>query len=141
MSSTPGLGRDVDAYCSSCKMVLAHTVTAKVGDTIKRVLCNTCKKEHAFHGDGSTTKRSATGGRTSKGSARPKTRALTTHFDTLLAGRSVEDAVRYTPKVQLTVSDLVQHPRFGLGVVSEIKAGGKAEVVFPEQVKVLIFGR
>ena len=36
------------AYCSSCKMDLAHTVSAMKGDRAVRVVCNTCKKDHAY---------------------------------------------------------------------------------------------
>ena len=138
MSATPELGHDIDAYCISCKMVLAHTVIAKVGDVVKRVKCNTCKKEHVYRSSASKSSKKSTGtGKTGK----PKTKAIASQFNTLLGGRSVEDAQPYSPKMQLELSDLIQHPSFGLGVVSQVKGAGKAEVVFPEQVKVLIFGR
>lgn len=138
MSSTPELGHDIDAYCISCKMVLAHTVIAKVGDTVKRVKCNTCNKEHVYRTSATKSRAKSS---TAKKAAKPKTKAITTQFNTLLDGRSVEDAMPYSPKMQLQLSDVINHPNFGLGVVSQVKSSGKAEVVFPEQIKVLIFGR
>ena len=139
MSATPELGHDIDAYCISCKMVLAHTVIAMVEDVVKRVKCNTCKKEHVYRSSASkSSKKSSTAG---KKTSKPRTKAITTQFNTLLGGRSVEDALPYSPKMQLQLSDLINHSSFGLGVVSQVKSSGKVEVVFPEQIKVLIFGR
>ncbi len=142
MSSTPDVGQDIDAYCSSCKLVLAHTIIAKVGDLPKRVKCNTCNKEHVYRSAAkkSATKRSSTT-KSSAAKKKPSTRAISSHFDTLLDGRSVEEALAYSPKMQLQLSDLINHPSFGLGVVSQVKSSGKVEVVFPEVVKVLIYGR
>lgn len=139
MSTTPELGHDIDAYCISCKMMLAHTVIAKVGDVVKRVKCNTCNKEHVYRSSASkSTRKKST---TAKKASKPRARAIATQFNNLLDGRSVEDALVYSPKMELVLSDLIAHPNFGLGVVSQIKGSGKAEVVFPEQIKVLIFGR
>ena len=41
------IAKDTLAYCTSCKKELTHTVVAMKGDKIVKVLCNTCKKEHA----------------------------------------------------------------------------------------------
>ena len=35
-------GGEVDCFCTRCKMVLAHTILAMVGDRPARVKCNTC---------------------------------------------------------------------------------------------------
>ncbi len=140
MTMTPDLGRDIDTFCTRCKMVLAHTVTAKVDDVIKRVLCNTCKAEHVFRAD-PTTKKATKKPRKAVAKKKVSTRAIASQFNTLLDGRDVEDAVKYSPKMSLELASLVMHPTFGVGVVSVIKPGSKAEVVFPEAVRVFIFGR
>jgi len=45
------VGRDVVCFCGRCKLNLGHTVvTANSKGQPDRVLCNTCKSEHAFRG-------------------------------------------------------------------------------------------
>jgi hypothetical protein len=139
-SKTPELGRDVDTFCSRCQMVLAHTVTAKMGDRIVRVLCNTCKKEHAFHsatGD-AAPRRSREPGEATRA---PRKLGSTSVFARLIGDRDASVAIAYSPKHTFAVSDVVQHPTFGLGVVSDVKSQGKIEVVFRDSVKVLIHGK
>ena len=46
--SSKKLGGNVDAWCGKCKMVLAHTIEAMVGEKPTRVGCNTCKSHHAY---------------------------------------------------------------------------------------------
>src|SRR5688572_25212638 len=41
-------GGNVDSWCGKCKMMLAHTIEAMVGDKPVRVLCNTCKAQHGY---------------------------------------------------------------------------------------------
>ncbi|MBN2359103.1 MAG: hypothetical protein JXR83_06590 [Deltaproteobacteria bacterium] len=139
-SRTPDLGRDVDAFCSRCGLVLAHTVTAKLGDRIVRVMCNTCKREHAYRSSDDTA--APRRGR-DPGEARrqPRTTATTSAFARLLGDRDAATAVAYRPTHTFVLSDLLQHPTFGLGVVSEVKSQGKIEVVFRDAVRVLVHGR
>ena len=44
----PVVGKDVDSWCTRCKLILAHTVEAMVGPKVTRVHCNTCGSQHAF---------------------------------------------------------------------------------------------
>lgn len=45
------VGRDVVSFCGRCKLNLGHTVvTVNSKGQPDRVLCNTCKSEHAFRG-------------------------------------------------------------------------------------------
>jgi hypothetical protein len=49
------VGRDVVCFCGRCKLNLSHTVvTATSNAQPDRVMCNTCKSEHAFRGSKST---------------------------------------------------------------------------------------
>ncbi|MFH1811108.1 MAG: hypothetical protein ABIJ09_20375 [Pseudomonadota bacterium] len=140
MATTPDLGRDVDTWCSRCQLDLAHTVIAKLGSQIKRVRCNTCKNEHAFRAPAGEKVPRARRDR-DDAQPRPRTRAVTSQYQTLLGDRSTADARDYSSKMALAKTDIVRHPSFGVGVVSAVKSGNKAEVVFAAGVKVLIFGR
>src|SRR5262245_2145312 len=47
-TTAEGVGKEILAYCTSCKMDLAHLVVAMKGDQAAKVECKTCKKTHAF---------------------------------------------------------------------------------------------
>ena len=42
------VAKDIMAYCTSCKRNLIHIIVALDGEKIARVLCRSCKKEHAY---------------------------------------------------------------------------------------------
>lgn len=44
----PKAGGEVDAYCTRCKLDLAHRVIAMVGETVKKVECKTCGSHHLY---------------------------------------------------------------------------------------------
>lgn len=142
------VGKDVDAWCSRCGFMLSHTIEAMVGDTIKRVHCNTCHTQHMYRahkpGEGPVAPRAsavASGGEerprrsSGAGMARPS------DFDRYMEGRSTENARSYSPKILFAPGDVVQHPTFGTGIVTGLKDGGKVEMLFREGPKVLIHGR
>ena len=139
---SPSVGKITDAWCTRCNLLLAHTVEAKVGDTIARVACNTCRAKHAYRAGppGTTTSvrkptKDLAAGSSKAGLARAS------HYGTLIQGRDVAAAKVYSTKSAFSVSDLVKHPSFGVGVVVAIKSGGKMEVLFANGPKVLVFGR
>lgn len=50
------VGRDVVCFCGRCKLNLGHTVvTVNSKSQPDRVMCNTCKSEHAFRGSKSVS--------------------------------------------------------------------------------------
>ena len=44
-----GAGKEIDAYCTRCRLDLAHTIIAVVGNQIGRVICNTCNSQHKYY--------------------------------------------------------------------------------------------
>ena len=62
-------------------------------------------------------------------------------FEDLLAGKDLSAAQPYSPKRTYTVNDVVDHPTFGRGFVSAVRDGGKIEVTFRSDVKLLVHGR
>ncbi|MCK5688923.1 hypothetical protein KAI87_06620, partial [Myxococcota bacterium] len=90
-------GSDIDAYCSKCKLVLNHHIIAMNGTKVVRVVCTTCKAEHAYKA--SATKRSPATRKkaTTTKSARAKRVDSPTpsHYDEIMAGRDIASAKRY----------------------------------------------
>lgn len=136
--TTPGLGQDVDAYCTNCKMQLMHTVTAKVEDHVVRAQCNTCKKEHAYRANATAAPARNRKKSVAKRATRPRRQAVPSQYATLLGDRNPAEALPYSPQQPLRATELLDHPQFGVGVVSALKGTTKAEVVFSDSVKVLV---
>jgi hypothetical protein len=130
------VGGEVDALCTKCELTLAHTVHAVVAGKPVKVECNTCHAVHRYRGNGAGAVTSA-----AKGARPARARAEVISFDTLLAGKRVVDAKPYSAKRSYAVDDVVDHPTFGRGFVSAVRDGGKIEVTFRSDVKLLVHAR
>ena len=133
-------GDDIDSWCGSCKLLLAHTIEALVDDTPARVQCNTCKAQHRYRphepGKAPKTKRKRVA------SAGPQTRkARASQYEKLLNGQDMSLAKRYSPTESYILGDVVEHAHFGVGVTTTVKAGNKIEVVFEDRVRTLVHER
>ena len=132
------VGGEVDSFCSKCELVLAHTVIAMVGQKPVKVKCNTCQGEHKYRpAPGSVAPSASVAARKA---ARPvREKKVEISFEELLAERR-KPAVPYSVKRTFAVDDVVDHPTFGRGFVTEVRTG-KVQVTFRGDVKVLIHGR
>ncbi len=135
----PKVGGEVDALCTKCELVLAHTVIAMVGATPVKVECNTCHGVHKYRTLAGAPRRD--GPPKARVPRAPRAEVQAVAFDELLAARRVSEAAPYSPKKTYTPDDVVDHPIFGRGFVSAVRDGGKIEVTFRSDVKVLIHGR
>jgi hypothetical protein len=127
------VGGEVDAYCTSCRMELAHTVLAMVGARIARVRCNTCQKDHAFRksAPGAPSKRPA------KAAPLRQKASASTSIPQQLASADASKARNYSPKESFAEGDILNHATFGLGLVQAVR-GEKIDVAFKAFAKTLI---
>jgi hypothetical protein len=133
------VGGDVDGYCTKCKMILGHTVLAIWAGQIKRVRCNTCKGEHAYHrGEPGTASPKVSRPR-APAAAKPKAPAAegVSSYDELMGGKDRSSARPFSLQEKFAVGDLVKHPTFGLGVVAAARGIDKIDVAFPDSVRTL----
>lgn len=150
------IGSNVDGWCTRCKLVLAHTVEAAVGETIKRVHCNTCHSKHTYrqYEPGTAPKVRTTGAslgakREAKpGSVRAARKKVgfpgvvrASDYDTLMKGRDLLMAARYSFRDRYGAGDVLTHIEFGIGVVTADKGSNKIEVLFQTGPKTLVHGR
>lgn len=140
------VGGEVDAYCTRCKMVLAHTVLAMVGEKIARVRCNTCGGDHSFRGapdaPKASTSRASSAGSSAKAASTKITKAdrQIISFEQQLAEKDVANAPAYNIKETFAVDQVIRHPTFGLGIVSAVR-GDKVDVAFKAETRTLVHGR
>jgi hypothetical protein len=125
------VGGEVDAFCTRCQLLLAHTVIAMVGAVPVKVECNTCRNVHRFRGASTAARGPAT--RTRRGGP-------TVSFDQMLATYTAQPRP-YASSGQFSAGDVLDHAAFGRGFVSGVKDPGKVEVTFRTGVKTLIHGK
>ena len=141
--ATHKVGGEVDSLCTRCKLTLAHTILAMVGPKIVRVRCNTCNGDHAYRGAPGTTDRPTAAARASAAGgtrAAPKPEKVVISFEEQLAGKDIANAPKYSPKDTYKVDQVIQHPTFGLGLVTAVR-GDKADIAFKAETKTLVHGR
>jgi hypothetical protein len=132
------VGGEVDALCTKCQLTLAHTVHAVVAGRPVKVECNTCHIVHRYRGSaGATAGRSAA----ARAGAPAREKPVVVAFEELLARRNGGAAQPYSPKRTFAVDDVLDHPIFGRGFVSALRDGGKIEVTFRSDVKLLVHAR
>jgi hypothetical protein len=134
-------GSEINSRCLKCKAVTNHTVIAMVEGKIAKVLCNVCGGRHNYRPEkpepAEEVKRKGVRA-AGAGAKQAKAEVL---FDELLAGRDPSEAVAYTMTTVFRKGDLLAHPTFGLGVVSERVMPDKIEVQFRQESRLLICGR
>ncbi len=128
------VGGDLDAMCTRCELVLAHTVIAMVQGRPVKVQCNTCRTVHAWRGAASAPRTAGAG----RGAAREKKAVLS--FDEALAAKGTAAARPYAPTTSYQRDEVVSHPTFGLGWGSMVRAD-KVEIVFRSGAKTLVHAR
>jgi hypothetical protein len=140
----PVVGKDVDSWCTRCKLMLAHTVEAMVGTKVTRVHCNTCGSQHAFRptppGKAAGGAKTA-GAKTAGAKAREAKASPEKQYEALLRGKDPAKARAYAPSERFAATELIRHPTFGLGFVLTVKESNKIEVAFADGPKVLAHGR
>jgi len=143
-------GGDCDTWCGRCKMELAHTIVAMVGEWPVQVICNTCGSKHKFKKPKSarvkskatsgTKRRSvAAGAKARSERAREMTPAeAKNRWLDLLAASPHKEHRRYTVKESFSKNDTLMHSKFGVGIVMEEMDGKKVRVLFEDCEKVLV---
>jgi hypothetical protein len=84
MATPPQVGKNVDSWCTRCKLVLAHTIETVLNGKITKVHCNTCRATISRQGTGTRQHQSTRKARMPPGAG----------FQVLLKGRTAADARR-----------------------------------------------
>jgi hypothetical protein len=134
----------VDSWCGRCKLILTHTIETLEAMQPARVHCNSCGSQHAYkpYLPGEAPRQVKARERAAEtGRPPPATKSKPSDFETLMRGRDGSGAPAYSPKLKLTVGDVIRHPTFGVGVTVALKDSTKAEILFGDGPKVLIHNK
>jgi len=128
------VGSDVEAYCPKCKGDTTHVVISKYEDEIRRVQCNVCSDTHSYRKPkGETEEAEEPSAPKKKVKAKPTWEQITQ--------KSKKPPKPYAINEFYKENELLQHPKFGVGFVSENVGDDKIEVTFQVDKRVLIHNR
>lgn len=125
------VGSDILYHCNRCGLKLAHKVLAIVNHQPARIRCNTCKSERNYRLPSLKKERTPVRKRRT-GIASPE-----------LYQKKMKESLMKTSKIyrmdmEVENGDIIQHPKFGKGVVSKLIPPDRMEVLFPSETKVLV---
>jgi hypothetical protein len=132
------VGAEIDAYCSRCKTDTPHTVLTKYEDEIRSVQCVTCNSTHAYRpprGESEEDLPEPTLGRRGQG-----TRQKPSWVDAM-SQLNLQGARLYTPADTYSEGDVLDHPVFGYGCVTEVVSDTKMEALFKDGQRILVHNR
>lgn len=123
------VGGEIEAYCPSprCKADTTHTIISMYEDEVRRVQCVVCGEVHAYRkprGDGVEEGSEA---------AAKKSTAKRVTWDDAMSRASEGDLTNcrpYSIRDSYEEGDVVHHPVFDIGFVTELLPDNKVEVIF-----------
>lgn len=135
-----GVGKEVLSYCNKDKGTLAHIIVNMKNDhTIGKVECKTCHGVHAYK-DPSKVKGSKATKKTTKGKGRaPKQSNSDMWLEAVNNSKAKSRA--YSIKDKFEADDIIDHPKFGPGVVTKLIDDNKVEVIFRHEIKTLLHNK
>jgi len=128
-------GTDVEAYCTKCKMVLAHVVVTMQGAKPRRVKCHTCGGEHNYRAEKPVAKTAATKEKTAK---KPSTRKTRQSWEEIMNEAASKPHKKYAMSGSFEEGDWIEHVKFGLGCVLVFVPPNKITVRFADSTKLLV---
>ena len=138
------VGRDIDAVCSKCKMLLNHVVVSEVNGYVSKVQCRTCGSLHKFRGGEKKpappkkerTTRLVKAASSAAGYSRPKEthRLWQMKKDTMPSDADITD---YRMDGEYGPSDIIRHSTFGVGFVERIVNKTRVEILFQAGLKLM----
>ena len=128
------VGDEVESKCTKCKKVTFHTVESMDGDEILKVICKVCGSKHKYRPPKKEKEKKSV----SEKRVLKKAKENEEKWLELISDKSEEDAKPYTISGVYEVGDLIEHPKFGKGYVSDI-IGNKMVVTFKDGDRKLVF--
>src|SRR5215813_10425751 len=133
------VGSDIEAYCPKCKADTAHTVITKYEDEVRRVQCSTCGDVHAYRkprGEVEEEQPEPVAAKKRAAAKKPSWQEAVNKA----GNKAINNARPYTIRDHYHEGDIVSHPKFGIGFVTEISEN-KAEVTFSDERRLLVHNR
>ncbi len=132
-------GKEVLSYCGKCKLPLAHLIVSmKDPSTIGKTTCKTCNATHAYKDPATKTKK-VKSKKTASGRTRKKSISVGELWIEQM-NKASGKAREYGIREVFTLGEIIDHKKFGPGIVQEI-IEDKIEVLFQHELKLLVHSK
>src|SRR5262249_4807827 len=126
------VGGEIEAYCPSprCKADTTHTIISMYEDEVRRVQCVVCGEVHAYRkprGDGTEEGSAETPGTVAKRNA--SSRVTWKEAMSRAAESELANCRAYSIRDTYEIGDVVLHPKFDIGFVTELLPDNKVAMV------------
>lgn len=141
------VGNAIDGYCKTCRTDTSQTILEIEGNQIRSVRCQTCSGEGPFRSPRARTKAGLREVAAKRKTKPPPRRSKKKQEDPaeiyrqLIEGRDLSEAEPYKLKNALDEGDLIDHPKFGIGIVMSVIESTKVNVVFEDRPRIMICNR
>jgi Zn ribbon nucleic-acid-binding protein len=126
------VGADIEAHCPKCHST-AHTIVSKYEDEVRRVQCNSCGHVHPY-------KKPRDEDDVEAAPVKKKAQKAKPTYEQIMA-KSKKPPRPYNISEYFKELEIVSHPKFGMGYVTENIGNDKIEVTFQSDKRVLIHNR
>lgn len=126
------VGADIEAHCPKCHST-AHTIVSKYEDEVRRVQCNSCGHVHPY-------KKPRDEDEVEAAPVKKKAQKAKPTYEQIMA-KSKKPPRPYNISEYFKELEIVSHPKFGMGYVTENIGNDKIEVTFQSDKRVLIHNR
>ncbi len=135
------VGEEIEALCGTCKAATVHNIEVIKEGKPTKVLCKSCNKSHKYRkpvteDEDEKPKRK----KTTKKKAPPKTKEQR-KWSRVMGKVEGTDPQPYIMSETYEEQNVIDHSKFGLGVVKEVIDPTKISVVFENGEKVMVHNR
>lgn len=140
------VGEETFGWCTSCRDMRLHVIVAMEGGVPAKAECRSCHRQHKFRANPPGTKKETTprapraksaGG----GAVSVSTTPAVNPLEAFLSGKPPAAPRNYSPAERYAVGDILTHPTFGLGAVTNVPSPGKISVLFRDTTRLLLHER
>lgn len=125
------IGKDIDAVCTKCKMLLNHVVVSEINGSISKVQCRTCGSVHTYR-NGEKKVAKPKGGPTTRTVTAKSSEAQIRWQKKKFAMPATADIVDYRIGGDYGTSAIVRNAMFGLGFVERVLSKTRVEILNPD---------
>ena len=130
------VGAEVEAHCPKCKADTQHVVVSKYEDEIRRVQCNPCGDVHPYRKPRGESDEEEPAPPVKKKAVKAKPT-----WEQVMAKHAKKQPKAYQLGEYFKEMEVLSHPKFGLGFVTENIGDDKIEVTFKDDKRVLVHNR
>lgn len=133
------VAQEILSFCTKCRMDLSHTVVAMQGDRVVRVICKTCRGEHAYRAPkGVNDPALAPAKITRAARAEKQVISMAEEWESRMATHKNVPIKDYSFRTAYKAGERIEHPTFGTGFIEKVVHPNKIEVIFKTEIKLLI---